>query len=65
MLCSHRKSIKHLSQQLNIAVSTYRIIPEDVKLFLYKIQQAFCKADARIVDFCNDSIFLEGNPAVP
>jgi hypothetical protein len=62
---SSRKSVRLLSQQLNVrASSTYRIIGEDVKLFLYKIQmkQTLHLTDKVRRDF---KMFLEYNPAVP
>lgn len=61
-----RKSVKHLTQQLNLEVSlTYTIIPGDVKLFLYKIQQALHKANnTRGADFCGDNVFGGQYPEV-
>jgi hypothetical protein len=50
------------------ASSTYRIIPDDVKLFSYRIQmqQALVEGDkAKRVDFCGDfKMLLEDNTAV-
>jgi hypothetical protein len=66
---SSRKSVNHLTQQLNLrASSAYRIINDYVKL-LYKIhmQQLFHESDkARRADFFGDfKTSLENNPAVP
>jgi hypothetical protein len=50
---SARKSVKHLTQKLNLEASlTYGIIPDE-KLFLYKTQHD----DARRVAFCGDNVF--------
>jgi hypothetical protein len=66
---SPRKYVKCHSQQLSLgASSAYRIIQQDVKLFLYKfqMQQALHEVDkAMRVDFFDGiKMFLEDSPTV-